>query len=53
MISFKFIFIFLCIYRIHPSRLDGRQVSPVKILDYKMLAVEEYVNDILIEYYLR
>lgn len=41
------------LYRIYKDTLDDRQVSTVKISDYKMLKIDEYVNDILIEFYLR
>lgn len=35
------------------SEVDNRTVSPVKIFDYKMLRVDEFVNDVLIEFYLK
>lgn len=43
--------LYLC--RILGDKLDGRTISPVKISDYRMLQIEEFVNDIIIEFYLR
>lgn len=33
--------------------MDGKVVTPVKIVDYKMLNIDEFVNDTIIEYYLK
>lgn len=35
------------------DKLDDRIVTPIKICDYKMLNIEEFVNDIIIEFYLK
>lgn len=41
------------IFRIYKDTLDDRQITNVKISDYKMLTIDEFVNDILIEFHLR